>query len=784
MAAKTDLHFEEISTSVQVKIGSKPLETSAIPNANLFVISNTYGYFIAGSSDGFVFDKLEKLRKTFVNGSPDGTEFAVKNRVNIPGDGVRTIRLSSDELTVVVALDGGEVQLYSIASLLANPKGAKSDASFSLGKEIVDILPNPGHFPQLAAILFEDNTISLMDMNGKTVAKLDKHQYTAMTWSSKGKQLMCGTNTGHLYQIDEKGAIKKEHLPNKGFEGNYVVSIDWVETSVIVVVYSTPPENGEKTFGYNICVIAKDNKTEHKYINLGDSCFPDNQEDAGDACFVTPSIKSWGPNLTEMITFLCSSSTDVLAFGRGSNGQWEKWDLADTSRPMVPLDTHCVGTALDLTSTDKLPPREEDGKDVEPVPILYIYNHTGTLSAYRVLNMKTVMDGVPCPDMVRTKELPLAGANAPPAASQPTIKSVTKATPVPVTFPPPSAPPPLASSRTPIKASQPMPAPVSAPEPGFHSMRKPSQPMISSPLKPASSSKLPGPQALFDSSSAATRSIAPNPVFTPNANLQQHARVDQTSFAAPKPPGMMQRLLNEAEEPLRINHRQSVTEEPSAPTVKVSVAMDALSRQLENTYLAMTQELVTLRSHVRETEELVKAREHVFGEIDQFLSLTVKRIKKAAEIKGLVGTVLDDFLQLRTDLIKVTTKKEEVGRLLKARQDPSLLELVMMSGLNPAQISQQDQMKKSFEAVDSQLQQVEEFIDALHQKATKLRHGHTAEAPTLDSIRRSIRNISSTLIQRQNDLDELSSQLDRLSVSSSLNLTTSQREIAGEGLET
>jgi len=42
------------------------------------------------------------------------------------------------------------------------------------------------------------------------------------------------------------------------------------------------------------------------------------------------------------------------------------------------------------------------------------------------------------------------------------------------------------------------------------------------------------------------------------------------------------------------------------------------------------------------------------------------------------------------------TKKEEVGRLLKARQDPSLHDKVLLSELSPAQKSKQDQMKKSF----------------------------------------------------------------------------------------
>ena len=111
-------------------------------------------------------------------------------------------------------------------------------------------------------------------------------------------------------------------------------------------------------------------------------------------------------------------------------------------------------------------------------------------------------------------------------------------------------------------------------------------------------------------------------------------------------------MLQEQAQPVRINRKASEDEESSAPAPKVSVAMDALSRQLENTYLAMTEELETLHKHVRETETLVKAREHVFGELDLFLVLTERRVKYAKETKDMADMVRADFAQLRTDLIK------------------------------------------------------------------------------------------------------------------------------------
>jgi hypothetical protein len=114
----------------------------------------------------------------------------------------------------------------------------------------------------------------------------------------------------------------------------------------------------------------------------------------------------------------------------------------------------------------------------------------------------------------------------------------------------------------------------------------------------------------------------------------------------------MQKILQENETPFRLNRKKSVADTLSAPAPKVSAAMDALSRQLENTYLTMTEELKTLHSHVRETEELVKAREHVFGELDQFMHVTEKRIKAAEDTKNLAKSVLGEFANLQTDLVK------------------------------------------------------------------------------------------------------------------------------------
>jgi len=74
-----------------------------------------------------------------------------------------------------------------------------------------------------AAVLFSNNAIHIINMEGQVVATLNKHRYTSICWSSKGKQIACGSDEGDLYQIDPSGVVKKTHLANpenKGHRGN------------------------------------------------------------------------------------------------------------------------------------------------------------------------------------------------------------------------------------------------------------------------------------------------------------------------------------------------------------------------------------------------------------------------------------------------------------------------------------------------------------------------------------------------------------------------------------
>ncbi|KAK3832090.1 MAG: hypothetical protein JOS17DRAFT_742933 [Linnemannia elongata] len=765
----TDIAFKQLKNSVELTLSDRlPDEIAA--NASIFVVSNTYGYFIAGQNEGFLIDKLSSLRSAFENGEVNApNDYNEAARVEISGETISHIRLSADELTVIVGLRGGLIHLYSVTKLLAKTKGAKPFSLLDLGSEILDIRPNPAVDRNgLMAVLLENRTIKMISMeDGSITAILDKHKYTAMAWSSKGKQIMCGTENGRLYQIDPEGALKKEHLPNPDNDGHQVTTIAWLETAVFVVVYNEQPEDdGTPSFISDFCVISKEDKTKPtKFARYRELCFPMPNDICGINYYVSSSLKNLSKNYKEFMVAGYSASTDIATIARGQNGEWMLLDLPEVDRAMVTGSDPCMlGMAIDLTSTKPLEPLEEEGPEVPAAPILYVYNNHGQLSAYNILELPIAKQGLPNGAMVQPKALPQAASStkATPAA---------KVTPVPKTAPKATSATPSVAPSAEVKTSSGFSfgaAVATSAKPGVSSSAgfKTGAPAPSAFAAPTPKVSFGAPAPAFGSSpsspSATSRSFAPNPVVNPNPAFQQN------TAAPPKPLGTMQKILQEDDPPLRIVRKKSVADAPSAAAPKVSAAMDALSRQLENTYLAMTEELKTLHSHVRETEELVKAREHVFGELDQFMLVTEKRIKAAQKTKVLAESVSKDFANLQTDLVKVTTKREEIGKLLKAREDPSLLEKVMTSELNPAQAAMQDHMTRTIETIDSRLRDLEKHVEAMNTEANKLRQGQYAEHPTLDSIRRSIRHISTALISRQSELDQLSNDLDNLAIAESI----------------
>lgn len=121
--------------------------------------------------------------------------------------------------------------------------------------------------------------------------------------------------------------------------------------------------------------------------------------------------------------------------------------------------------------------------------------------------------------------------------------------------------------------------------------------------------------------------------------------------------------------------------------------------------------------------------------------------------------------ELQSLLLKAETKREEAARFIRARSDPVFAKLVRVRQLGPEQVEYQKNIRLQVEAVRARVEQVEEHVASVKEKVRQDRQGKSAfKAPTLDSVNRAVRNITSAVKDKAFELDELAGRLDLLNV--------------------
>lgn len=84
-----------------------------------------------------------------------------------------------------------------------------------MGCEIKSIQPNPEVYPDIVAILTDDNRCELIQ-NNDVIAIM--HNTHSICWSPKGKQIACGSSTGSIITYDIEGTQKDEVLAPEAFK--------------------------------------------------------------------------------------------------------------------------------------------------------------------------------------------------------------------------------------------------------------------------------------------------------------------------------------------------------------------------------------------------------------------------------------------------------------------------------------------------------------------------------------------------------------------------------------
>lgn len=204
-----------------------------------------------------------------------------------------------------------------------------------------------------------------------------------------------------------------------------------------------------------------------------------------------------------------------------------------------------------------------------------------------------------------------------------------------------------------------------------------------------------------------------------------------------------------------------------------------MSGEFLRTYLTIEKELKVLRSNVARCAafqaELREASERpgstsdfanqaiwTFGDLDTMVKLAKDL---GADVSAFGERTLAQrrkTTELQSQLLKAEVKREEAARFIRARSDPDFAKLVRVRQLGPEHAESQLKLRKATQATKEALAALEEHIAVLKRRVQDDKLGKTQgmKAPTLDSMRRTVRNITAMTLARKNELDLLTKEFE------------------------
>ena len=473
---------------------SEPLASTSLSPTHLFSVASSKGLGAAVTTKGVVVFDLHALRKTFTRAERNASPSApVLSTLTLPPDtgDANILTFAANESLLLVGTSHGSILIWEVSSLRTSPLTPRiMPPPNGLNTARIHMLaPNPGDKNALCLALLnvdpssrQHGTAHIFDLcEAQWVCTLPANHVTSACWSTRGKQLVLGLQSGEILQLTPEGEVKATLPPLPESERSlYVEDVQWLENHAFLVTYNTCPpaseHSQEPVHEYEVFMILRDPKAN----TMTYSAFPlDVAPPFGDTsrwpCRYACTLRDWMP-MKHIIFMACSASTDVGVIG--FKHAWEALELEDTSRPVLPFssqdetsDTAPVALALDLSSTDSVPDPNAAAKGEDPsatlpaVPILYVYTNDGVLLAYHVIFTEAE---APYPGMVSIESNPAFFPSALPAPTIPQPSSTpapafgSTFTPMP-TFASTSTPAPTFGSTTAFGGTSSKPAIASAP---------------------------------------------------------------------------------------------------------------------------------------------------------------------------------------------------------------------------------------------------------------------------------------------------------------------------------
>eukprot|EP01135_Chromosphaera_perkinsii_P001741 Nk52_evm10s210 gene=Nk52_evmTU10s210 len=398
------IFFDEIGFAVASSTGPV-VESSYSSPKELIAVSNEYGFMVTADEAHLYMSYVDAVKQSCTEAKEKQEYGRVFKRIVVPFtfEGIRFVGLSSDSFTLSVCTEK-EVHLFDMRTFAlgkgCNNLGESVDscAPFHTARvadsPIVDLKWNPA-VATTFAVCCEDGKVNLFEIVEKAFSKksslpaTNTEKFGCMCWSPKGKQLVGGTIDGKLVQLDLNLNSRRVIERCPGVEDDCkVVGVCWLETYSFIVFYYSAEEEGSS------CVVISGDKTKTTFQNYSDIFLCSAGENIVRFFFTT--VREWNCAVVGY-----SNSTDTMVFGKGENGNWELWNLAENVLATAPLskkddeDTFPVGLAFNFTSSSRIQSKTDAEKTFPCSPVFIMYTTEGLCGLFNFINSKDTADPLP-----------------------------------------------------------------------------------------------------------------------------------------------------------------------------------------------------------------------------------------------------------------------------------------------------------------------------------------------------------------------------------------------------
>ncbi|KAJ7678549.1 hypothetical protein B0H17DRAFT_1206784 [Mycena rosella] len=179
----------------------------------------------------------------------------------------------------------------------------------------------------------------------------------------------------------------------------------------------------------------------------------------------------------------------------------------------------------------------------------------------------------------------------------------------------------------------------------------------------------------------------------------------------------------------------------------------------------------------RRAADLGNRTKWALGDVVQFGQAMRMYEQDLAELKEGRAQQQKQFRELQSNLLKAGTRREEIGRFLKAQHDNDFAKMLKARTLGPEHLETQTHLRRSIRAMQDRIQKLESHLQDSKKRLSRANTGNPGlRAPTLDTLNRTFRNMDIALDNQTSDIERLTARVAKLNMNNGQRRTGTARD--------